>query len=245
MSYTFLLEQGEESSVDCFSDIPRSVLSKFSQDADEPCYSGNETGCSLDSLCGMMFAPLTDTRGGEQLMPFAVVSPAKASANVERGQDLTTNGLASGQKWSGSFAKYDLDMSLWKTHQCCLDGGLAEFSEIWPDWGSMHDGECFPLAPLVLHIHGRDCFYWHTPTANDHKPAGQSEMAQVQKWLAGGTVKNTYIRLRSLLAARCGRREPPNPPFLEWLMGWPIGWTETGPLAMDRFQSWLHSHGKR
>jgi len=34
-----------------------------------------------------------------------------------------------------------------------------------------------------------------------------------------------------------------NPPWVEWLMGWPIGWTDLHPLEMDKFQQWLSSHG--
>lgn len=34
-----------------------------------------------------------------------------------------------------------------------------------------------------------------------------------------------------------------NPPWVEWLMGWPIGWTDCAPLATDRFHSWLQQHG--
>ena len=34
-----------------------------------------------------------------------------------------------------------------------------------------------------------------------------------------------------------------NPPWVEWLMGWPVGWTDLQPLAMDRFRQWLRSHG--
>lgn len=34
-----------------------------------------------------------------------------------------------------------------------------------------------------------------------------------------------------------------NPEWIEWLMGWPIGWTDLRPLAMDRFQQWRRSHG--
>jgi hypothetical protein len=34
-----------------------------------------------------------------------------------------------------------------------------------------------------------------------------------------------------------------NPMWVEWLMGWPIGWTDLNPLAMDRFQQWLQSFG--
>lgn len=34
-----------------------------------------------------------------------------------------------------------------------------------------------------------------------------------------------------------------NPPWVEWLMGWPIGWTALQPLAMDRFREWQRQHG--
>lgn len=34
-----------------------------------------------------------------------------------------------------------------------------------------------------------------------------------------------------------------NPTFCEWLMGWPIGWTDLKPLAMDKYQRWLQQHG--
>jgi hypothetical protein len=34
-----------------------------------------------------------------------------------------------------------------------------------------------------------------------------------------------------------------NPTWVEWLMGWPIGWTALQPLAMDRFREWQQQHG--
>ncbi len=33
-----------------------------------------------------------------------------------------------------------------------------------------------------------------------------------------------------------------NPPWVEWLMGWPIGWTDFAPLEMDKFQEWQRLH---
>lgn len=36
---------------------------------------------------------------------------------------------------------------------------------------------------------------------------------------------------------------PLNPPWVEWLMGWPIGWTDLGVSATDSFQQWFRSHG--
>lgn len=34
-----------------------------------------------------------------------------------------------------------------------------------------------------------------------------------------------------------------NPLWVEWLMGWPIGWTSTKPLEMAKFHEWLSKHG--
>ena len=34
-----------------------------------------------------------------------------------------------------------------------------------------------------------------------------------------------------------------NPQWVEWLMGWPIGWTDLSALEMDKFQRWRRSHG--
>lgn len=35
-----------------------------------------------------------------------------------------------------------------------------------------------------------------------------------------------------------------NPPWVEWLMGWPIGWTGCEALETARFQQWCALHGK-
>jgi hypothetical protein len=35
------------------------------------------------------------------------------------------------------------------------------------------------------------------------------------------------------------------PTLWEWMMGWPIGWSDLRPLATVRFQRWLVSHGVR
>jgi hypothetical protein len=36
-----------------------------------------------------------------------------------------------------------------------------------------------------------------------------------------------------------------NPPWVEWLMGWVIGWTDLRPLEMGKYRQWLRSHGAR
>jgi hypothetical protein len=44
------------------------------------------------------------------------------------------------------------------------------------------------------------------------------------------------------LAAQAGGKL--NPMWVEWLMGWPLGWTDLKPLETDKFQKWLDEHGK-
>jgi len=34
-----------------------------------------------------------------------------------------------------------------------------------------------------------------------------------------------------------------NPMWVEWLMGWPLGWTDLRVSAMDKFRQWCDSHG--
>jgi hypothetical protein len=47
--------------------------------------------------------------------------------------------------------------------------------------------------------------------------------------------------------ASCGITwwETLNPMWVEWLMGWPLGWTDLKPLETDKFQKWLDEHGGR
>ncbi|TAN40776.1 MAG: hypothetical protein EPN22_16900 [Nitrospirae bacterium] len=34
-----------------------------------------------------------------------------------------------------------------------------------------------------------------------------------------------------------------NPDWVEWLMGWPLGWTDLRPLDLDRYQEWWRKYG--
>lgn len=35
---------------------------------------------------------------------------------------------------------------------------------------------------------------------------------------------------------------PLNPEWVEWLMGWPIGWSSLEPMPLERFEAWLDAH---
>ena len=75
---------------------------------------------------------------------------------------------------------------------------------------------------------------WTTPTAHNAKE--QDSPAEATR----ETPTLTH-------QARGGDKTQPrylNPEWVEWLMGWPIGWTDLKPLGMVRFQAWLRSHGE-
>jgi hypothetical protein len=47
----------------------------------------------------------------------------------------------------------------------------------------------------------------------------------------------------NLAAVALGReRGHLNPTWVEWLMGWPLGWTDCAPLETDRFHEWQQQH---
>jgi hypothetical protein len=73
---------------------------------------------------------------------------------------------------------------------------------------------------------------WPTPKGSASGP----DYARVNREESGGDDLATAVA-----------RETPgslNPRWIEWLMAWPIGWTDLRVLAMDKFQSWLRAHGR-
>ena len=76
---------------------------------------------------------------------------------------------------------------------------------------------------------------WATPMSTDgYKPSAgkrrNSDLShQVQETLKrGGKSSKSTPRL--------------NPLFVEWLMGWPIGWTDCDAVATESFRSWRRTH---
>jgi len=116
---------------------------------------------------GMMYVPLTDGPGGELLTWFLEASLAKISQLPGKGPALKEKEAGCGEKWQGSSMKYDPDSRSWKTHQHSLFGGLVEFSETWPRWGTMRNGECWGLPMWERHTNGKESGFWRTPAAQE------------------------------------------------------------------------------
>jgi len=79
-----------------------------------------------------------------------------------------------------------------------------------------------------------------TPTKSDHKGGGPSMVRKDGK-MRGDRLD--YATERKADGTAVGGAL--NPTWVEWLMGWPLGWTDLRDLEMDRFRQWCGSHGRR
>ncbi|CAJ3005189.1 Uncharacterised protein [Burkholderia pseudomallei] len=130
---------------------------------------GKTTAPFLRSRFGMTFEPLTADLGAELLTSWLVGFPAKTSAQPAPDTDSMAIVADSGPKWLGSFARFSPSESKWKTAQCSLLGDSDEFSETWPRWGSMRNGECYlrPIQmPLIYGSESGSRVMWPTPTVH-------------------------------------------------------------------------------
>ncbi len=136
---------------------------------------------------------------------------------------------------SESFARLDQNGSCWKTSQVCLLAPTTTFhtfSETWPKQGSMFHGAVFRPKLVELPISESACGssgnarreealvlkreLWPTPSSRDYK-SGK----------AGEEIFNGNSRPLSEVVGRIeGTDAYLNPDFVEWLMGWPLGWTD-------------------
>jgi hypothetical protein len=154
MSWLYSQVLVEEYLGDISLDGEQSVQSSGNPTQQAYCAPGKMTDFSRLSRFGMMFKPLTENLGEELLMSYRAGFHAKTSPPLEKGQESMESDQECGEKWRGSFTKYDQDSCSWKTHQCSLLGDLDEFSETWPQWGLMRDGECWEQRTLEQTIRG-------------------------------------------------------------------------------------------
>ena len=234
MSYTYLLAAGEESSAGCFSEIIPSALSKSSHIAARLCCNGRGTESCHGSRSGMMSRPSMASRGTASLMSSAGASHAKTSLLPARVKESRAKDQDFGKRWPASSAKWNPDTSSWKTHQCSLLEGWESFSETWPKWGMMLDGEFWELPAWVPNTDENEYGFLPTPLASDGDGGGICR-----------TKNGREYNLRDWWANQGlgGKRQQRRPEFWEWVMGWPENWSALEPLETDKFQSWLQRHG--
>ena len=257
MSWLYSQALVEEYLGDISLDGEQSVQSSGSSTQQAYCAPDKMTDFSRLSRFGMTYKPLTETHGEELLTLFLEDFRAKTSQLPETEQELTENDQECGEKWRASFTKYDLDSSSWKTHQCSLLEDLEPFSETWPRWGLMRDGECWEQRTLEQTIRETEFGLsekWPTPrscsamsakitpqAAWNEKRNPNLETVMGRRMFPTPTAHNAkkkaypseYKRNTPTLATHAGGEL--NPMWVEWLMGWPMGMTDLKPLETDKF----------
>ena len=268
MSWHYSLALEEAFSGACSSDGAPSALWRLMPTALDDSCSDKMKGTCHRSPFGMMFVPSTDAHGEALLTWFREASPVRTSASqTPMATESTARKAASGESLRGSFARYDRDMSSWRTAQTSLLGASDECLETWPRWGLMLDGACYPQKILEHGTYGKGYGLLPTLTATDYGSNRGGAAGRVGPVRESLQTMARHGRLPTLLARdwkdgqenrrttvqrlRCAVTEPEqlggtlNPDWCEWFMGWPIGWTASEPLATDRFQQWLLGHGRR
>lgn len=233
-NYTCLPVRGGVYSADSFSDIPAYVLSRLNLTAVKPSLQGSATASYHRSPSGTTPEPSTAALGVDSSTLCPAASLAKESVSPEKVKGSTTRKVACGVIKQESLATYDHQRSMWKTRQRSLFEEGCESLVTLPQWGMTVSGELYRLptpsglrelrVSITFGIESGFTVRVPTPTTQDAK--NNASPSQKDRDALNVTVGG-----------------PLNPEWVEWLMGWPIGWTDLKPLAMDRWQQWLNCHG--
>lgn len=237
MSWHFSRALVEEYSQDTSLDGEQSALSNTSHT--QLLYSSSDRMMEFcrRSPSGMTCEHLTDAHGEAVLTWFLAGFPARTFPQQAEAEASRANVPASGKRWRESFARWDHASSTWKTPRSLPLAGLMSSSVTWPRWGSMRNGVCFRRRRPARGIYGKESGSW-LPTIgkNEFKGAGRN----------GFVGSREYRGAKMSEGLRTCAEDPIylTPSFAEYVMGWPIMWTELAPLETDKFQQWLSAHGK-
>ncbi len=221
------------------------------------CAPDKMTDFSRLSRFGMTFKPLTESRGEELLTLYRADFLAKISPLQEKATALMESEAECGNTWRGWLAKYDPNTSLWRTAQCSLLGEEPESLQTLPRSGMTRDGLLWEQQTLERPIKGTESgllLTWPTPRScsamaatitpqSSWNPARFPNLETVvgrRQWptptannAKEGGFASEHQRNTPTLAAQVGGSL--NPTWVEWLMGWPLGWTDLKPLETDKF----------
>lgn len=165
-------------------------------------------------------------------------SPAKTFQYPGKRRGSKPRGVVSGRRSLDLLATYDQSSSSWRTSQTCLVAllsnmghGLGEFSQTWPRSGMMRNGIAYKRPPSALHMVGTEYGSLPTPTKSD-ATAHHSDLMRFD---------SLSVELRKIH----GHPSRPMPSYLEWMMGFPTGWTDAQHSATQLFPKSPKSSGGR
>ena len=213
--------RGEDSSMSSAGDSPAktSALRVTVEDLPETVRAFGSSICASLKKLGLALSSRKTVRS---CVPVALAPSSK---------DLTAWGMTCGG------ACWELGTSVPFTNAPACGYWLSTASaRDWKDTPGMStarpDGKGNRLDQLPRQVFAMERGWLPTPAATSYGSNGN----------APGEIGPRRKSLQSL--AREGRAGGQlNMAWVEWLMGWPIGWTERKPLATGRFQSWLQLHG--
>ena len=227
MSWLFSQALVGEYLAENFLDGEQSVQSNGSPTPQAYCAPDKMTDFSRLSRFGMTYKPLTENLGAELLTSYLEDFHVRTLVLQEKELESMEKPLECGEKWHASFTKYDLDTRLWKTHQSLLLGVLEEFSETWPQWGLMLDGECWEQEMLEEFISESE-FGLQLPTTGASEGKGSSKKRYRNSPHFRGAKTSEALRICETDPIYL------NPLFAELIMMWPLGWTDLKPLETDK-----------
>lgn len=191
------------------------------------------------SRFGLTCAVLTESRGEELLMSFLEGFRAKTSAQMGAVPALKESDPDCGLKWQESSVRYDLDLSAWRIRHDSEERGSPWLSVTLPAWGMAVNGFVFQHSTAERPTKETGCGLWPTAKATIRGDC-PSERARRTPDLPAA------IKMRPLPNGLPPSQDGQlNPQWVEWFMGWPIGWTELKPLEMARFHEWQQLHSPK
>lgn len=228
------------SAASCLGTKPSAQLST-TPTPDQFYWPGKPTEHSRLSRFGTTCEPLMENRGAALLTWYLAGFRVKTSASPETAQDLTARARDSGEKWPGSLAKYDPASHSLKTAQLSLLADSIQCSPTLPRSGLIFDGECWELPMLAPNIVETDCGFLPTPRASmsthgiawcraqtgDHRHNLEDFLAWRYLETGGSVISGLNV----------------SPSYCEFLMMWPVGWSDLRPLATARCPYVEHAHG--
>lgn len=211
------------------------ALSKLMPMPGASCWQGSETDSFLHSQSGITSRHSTGSLGEGRSKSSAEDFRASISALPKQTpKESTATAADCGSTWPASFARLCRNTSSWKTHQPLLCGGWESFCGTWPNWGMMRDGECWELATPDFRTNVTASGLWPTPRVSVYK----SRRFYKRKRYFGNLEELASHPDYGHLNGKCI-----NPEWMEWIMGWVIGWAEPKSLETANVQAWLRSHG--
>lgn len=188
------------------------------------------------SRFGLTCAVLTESRGEELLMSFLAGFRARTSAQMGLAPASRESDQVYGQKWRELSVKFDLSSSAWKILHDSGEKVLPWSSVTLPQWGMTVNGFVYQHQTAQRPIHETACGLWPTVKSTIRSDCPSERLRHAPDLVS-------VIKMRPLPNGSMPQQDGQlNPEWVEWFMGWPIGWTELKPLAMDRFQEWQRQH---